>query len=124
MNWSQILGGFLVLVFVIAILWVILPGVTKYANDETQRELLKEVSEEHKMMCGIPEEINVIFDKMDSISTDNFDNRARGIYQTITWGNDVESCDVLYLYNQLDNEQKKKLNWMELSCTVSHCLVE
>ena len=37
------------------------------------------------------------------------------------WGKDVESCDIIYFYNQLDSEQKKELNWLELSCNVRNC---
>ena len=121
-NWNLIISTVLVLIFVLVILSISSPGVIKFANDEANRNLLKDVSEAHRMMCGIPSELNVIFDMMGSISSDSFDNQAKGIYQSILWGNDVESCDILYLYKQLDSEQRKKLNWMELSCTVSHCI--
>jgi len=123
-NWNLIISILLVLIFVLVILSISLPGVIKFVNDEANRDSLKNVSEEQRMMCGIPSELDLIFDMMGSISSDSFDNEAKGIYQSILWGNDVESCDVLYLYQQLDIEQKKKLNWMELSCTVSHCITE
>jgi len=123
-NWNLIISIFFVLIFVLVILSISLPGVIKFVNDEANRDSLKNVSEAQRMMCGIPSELDLIFDMMGSISSDSFDNKAKGIYQSILWGNDVESCDVLYLYQQLDIEQKKKLNWMELSCTVSHCIAE
>ncbi len=121
-NWGLIVGVILALIFVIVILSIALPPLVKFANDEAQRKLLKDVDQAHILMCGIPDELDVIFDSIDRISSDKFDNKAKRIYQQIQWGKDVESCDVIYFYNQLDAEQKKKLNWLELSCNVRHCL--
>ncbi len=120
-NWGLVIGLILALIFVIAILSIALPPLIKYANDEAQRKLLDELDDAHKLMCGIPDELDVIFDTIDGISSDKFDNKAKRIYQQIQWGKDIESCDVIYLYKQLDSEQKKKLNWPELSCNVRHC---
>jgi hypothetical protein len=121
-NWGLVIGSILTLIFVIAILSIALPPLVKYANDEAQRKLLDDVDDAHKLMCGIPDELDVIFDTIDKISSEKFDNKAKRIYQQIQWGDDIESCDIIYFYNQLDEGQKKKLNWFELSCNVRHCL--
>ena len=121
-NWGLAVGLILAIIFVIVILSIALPPLLKHVNDEAQRKSLGEIDDFHKLMCGIPDKLGVIFDNVDVISSEKFDNKAKGIYQQIQWGKEVESCDVVYFYKQLDTEQKKKLNWLELSCTVSHCL--
>ena len=121
-NWGLIFGIVLVLIFVVAILSIALPPLIKYTNDEVQQKLLENVDDSHKLMCGIPDELGVIFDTVDIISSDKFDNKAKGIYQQMQWGKDIESCDIIYFHKQLDLEQKKKINWLELSCNVRHCL--
>ena len=123
-NQGFMVGLIAVVVFVIVILSIALPPLLKYTNDETQRKLLDEIDDAHKFMCGIPDELNMVFETIDSISSDKFNNKAKGIYQQIQWGKNIESCDIIYLYKQLDDEQKKKLNWQELSCNVSQCLVD
>jgi hypothetical protein len=120
-NWNVIVIVTLIAAFIGVILWISLPGLIEFANTQENRDLLNHISETEKMMCGIPNEMNVIFDKINSISSDNFDNKAKGIYQSILWGNDIDSCDISYLYEQLDNQQKEKLNWNEFSCTNNHC---
>ena len=121
-NWGLVVGLILAIIFVIVILSIALPPLLKYANDEAQRKSLGEINDSHKLMCGIPDELGVIFDKIDVISSDKFNNKAKGTYQQMQWGKDIESCDIVYFYKQLDAEQKKKLNWLELSCNVSQCL--
>ena len=116
------MGLIFALIFVIVIMSITLPPLLKYANDEAQRKLFDEIDDADKLMCGMPDELGIIFDKIDVISSEKFDNKAKGIYQQIQWGKEIESCDVVYFYKQLDTEQKKKLNWLELSCTASHCL--
>lgn len=108
--------------FVLVGLTIALPPLLKYADHQAQKEAYSNIPEGHMMMCNIPLELEKIFDKMDTISSDNFDNRAKGIYQSILWGKNIESCDVLYLYNELEDNQKQKLDWLELSCTINHCL--
>jgi hypothetical protein len=122
MNLWGVLAIIFVILFVGVILWIALPPLISFANDSKQRELVESLDESHRLMCGIPDELDVIFDTIDIISSDKFDNRAKGIYQQMQWGKDIESCDIIYLYNQLELEQKKKLNWLELSCNVRHCL--
>ena len=122
MNLWVVLAIIFVILFVGVISWIALPPLINFANDSKQRELVESLDESQRLMCGIPDELDVIFDTIDTISSDKFDNRAKGIYQQIQWGKDIESCDIIYLYNQLDVEQKKKLNWPELSCNVRHCL--
>ena len=122
MNLWGVLAIIFVILFVGIILWIALPPLISFANDSKQRELVESLDESHRLMCGIPDELDVIFDTIDIISSDKFDNRAKGIYQQMQWGKDIESCDIIYLYNQLELEQKKKLNWLELSCNVRHCL--
>ena len=109
------------MMFVIVGLFITLPGLLKYADDQEQQKIYENLPDGHRMMCNIPSELEIIFSKMDTISSDNFDNQAKGIYQSILWGKDIESCDVLYLYNQLDIHQKQKLDWLEISCNVNHC---
>ena len=121
-NRELVVGLILALIFVIVIISITLPPLLKYANNEAQRKLLDEIDDADKLMCGIPDELGVIFDKIDVISSEKFDNKAKGIYQQMQWGKDIESCDVVYFYKQLDIEQKKKLNWIELSCNFSQCL--
>jgi hypothetical protein len=122
MNLWGVLAIIFVILFVGVILWIALPPLISFANDSKQRELVESLDESHRLMCGIPDELDVIFDTIDIISSDKFDNRAKGIYQQMQWGKDIESCDIIYLYNQLELEQKKKLNWLELYCNVRHCL--
>ncbi|QLH02871.1 hypothetical protein C5F47_04565 [Nitrosopumilus cobalaminigenes] len=112
----------LILLFVIVGISIALPPLLKYADDEARQAAYNNVPEKYRMMCNTPSELEIIFDRMDTISSDNLDTQAKGIYQSILWGNDIESCDVLYLYNQLDDNQKEKLLWLEISCTVSHCI--
>ncbi len=121
-NLGLVIGVILTLIFVIVILSIALPPLLNYVNDEQQRKLFEEMNKGYVLMCGIPDELGVIFDTIDIISSDNFDNKAKSIYQQMQWGKDVESCDIIYFYNQLDAEQKKKLNWLELSCNVRNCL--
>ena len=121
-NRGLVVGFILALIFVIVIMFITLPPLLKYVNDETQRKLLDEIDDADKLMCGMPDELGVIFDKIDVISSDKFDNKAKAIYQQMQWGKDIESCDVVYFYKQLDTQQKKKLNWIELSCNISQCL--
>ena len=121
MNWGLVIGVILALIFVLVILSIALPPYLNYLNDERQRELFEEMNKGNILMCGTPEELGKIFDMIDIISSDGFDNKAKSIYQQIQWGKDVESCDIIYFYNQLDAEQKKKLNWLELSCNVRDC---
>ncbi|MBT5200287.1 MAG: hypothetical protein HOK63_02420 [Thaumarchaeota archaeon] len=120
-NWNVIVIVTLIAAFIGVILWISLPGLIEFADTQEDRDLLNDISETEKMMCGIPNEMNVIFDKINSISSDNFDNKAKGIYQSILWGNNIDSCDISYLYEQLDNQQKEKLNWNKFSCTNNHC---
>jgi hypothetical protein len=108
--------------FVFVGLFIALPGLLKYADDQAKQKAYENLPDGHRLMCNIPSELEMIFDRMNDISSDNFDNKAKGIYQSILWGNDIESCDVLYMYNQLDDVQKQKLDWLELSCTVNHCM--
>ena len=121
MNWGLVIGVILALIFVVVILSIALPPYLNYLNDEDQRELFEEMNKGNILMCGTPEELGKIFDTIDIISSDRFDNKAKSIYQQIQWGKYVESCDIIYFYNQLDDEQKKKLNWLELSCNVHDC---
>ena len=121
-NWGVIFGLVSVSVLVIVILSISLPGLIKYANDETQNDLLEKVGDSQKFMCGMPDELGVIFNSVDVISSEQFDNRAKGIYQQMQWGIEIESCDVVYFYEQLDFEQKKKLNWLEFYCNIPQCL--
>ena len=122
-NWGVVVLGLIsVLALVIVILSISLPGFIKYTNDETQRNLLENIDSSQKFMCGIPVQLGTIFDSIGVISSEKFDNRAKGIYQQMQWGNDIESCDVAYFYEQLDLQQKKKLGWLEFSCNVSQCL--
>jgi hypothetical protein len=123
-NWNIIISISLIVAFVGVILWISLPGLLQFAEDEANRELQSKVSQQEKMMCNSPEKMNAVFDNIDLISSENFDNKARGIYQTILWGNDIESCDISYLYNQLDDSQKEKLNWNKLECTINHCITK
>ena len=121
-NQGVVLGSIAISIFVIVLLSITLPPLLKHANDEAQRELFAEINDEDKMMCGMSNELNIIFDTIDSISSDKFDNKAKGIYQQIQWGKNIESCDIIYLHKQLDVEQKKILNWEKLSCNISQCL--
>jgi hypothetical protein len=109
------------LILIIVILSISLPGLMKFANDETQRNLLDQIDDHQKLMCGMPDELGALFDSVNVISPETFDHRAKGIYQQMQWGKDIASCDVIYFYGQLDAEQKKKLNWLELSCSVPYC---
>ena len=120
-NWGVAFGLVSTLILVIVILSISLPGLIKYTNDETQKSLHDQIDGAQKLMCGTPNEFGTIFDSVGLISSEKFDNRAKGIYQQMQWGADIESCDVVYFYNQLDMEQKKKLNWLELSCSVTYC---
>lgn len=123
-NWNVIITAVSISAFVGVILWISIPGYLQFADDEANRELLNKVSEQEKMMCNNPEKMKIIFEGMNSISSDNFDNKAKGIYQTILWGNDIESCNIAYLYNQLGDIQKEKLNWEKLECTTNHCITK
>jgi len=123
-NWGLVVGLILALIFVIVILSIALPPLFKYANDEAQRKLLGEIDDAQKLMCGMPDKLRVIFDSIDVISSDKFDNKAKGTYQQMQWGKDIKSCDIVYFYKQLDIEQKKKLNWLELSCNIHQCLTD
>ena len=120
-NWGAVFGLVSVSILAIVILSISLPGLVKYANDETQKNLLDQIDSTQKLMCGMPDELDTIFDSVGLISSEKFDNKAKGIYQQMQWGKEIESCDVVYFYNQLDTEQKKRLNWIELSCNVTHC---
>ena len=108
----------------IVILFISLPGLIKFANDETQKNLFGDIDDSQKLMCGMPDKLRIIFDSIDMISSESFDNEAKGIYQQIQWGVDIESCDVVYFYEQLNFEQKEKLNWLEFSCNVPQCMTE
>ena len=121
-NWGVVLGLISVLALAIVILSISLPGLIKYTNDQTQKNLLEKIDNSQKFMCGMPDQLGTIFDSVSMISSEKFDNRAKGIYQQMQWGNDIESCDVAYFYDQLDFQQKKKLNWLEFSCNVPQCL--
>ena len=121
-NWGVIFGLISALVLVIVILSISLPGVIKYVNDETQKNLLEKIDDAQKFMCGMPDELSAIIDSVGVISSEKFDNRAKGIYQQMQWGKDIESCDIVYFYGQLDYEQKKKLHWLNFSCNVPQCL--
>ena len=120
-NWGVVFGLVSVSVLVIVIISIALPGLEKHANDETQKNLLDQIDSTQKLMCGMPDELGMIFDSVGLISSEKFDNKAKGIYQQMQWGKDIESCDVVYLYDQLDTEQKKRLNWLELSCDAAYC---
>ena len=120
-NWGLVIGLVLAVIFVIVILLIALPPLIQFQNDEAQRKIIDNLDDSHRLMCGTPDQLGIIFDRLDSISSDKFDNKAKGIYQKIQWGKNIESCDIIYLYNQLDVEQKKQLNWLELSCNVNHC---
>ncbi len=121
-NWDIVFGLVSASVLVIVILSISLPGLIKYANDETQKNLFEKIDDSQKFMCGMPDELGAIFDSVGVVSPEKLDNRAKGIYQQMQWGIDIESCDVVYFYKQLDIEQKKKLNWLEFSCNVPQCL--
>ena len=120
-NWGVVFGLVSALILIIVILSISLPGFVKYANDETQKNLLDQMDSTQKLMCGMSDDLGTIFDSVGLISSEKFDNKAKGIYQQMQWGKEIESCDVVYFYNQLDTEQKKRLNWLELSCNVTHC---
>ena len=120
-NWGIMIGLASVLILVLVILSISLPGLIKYSNSETQKNLRDQVNGTQKLMCGMPDELHTIFNSLDLISSEKFDNRAKGIYQQIQWGKDIQSCDVVYFYDQLSAEQKKRLNWLDLSCNSSYC---
>jgi hypothetical protein len=121
-NWGVVLGLISILVLIIVILSISLPGLIKYSDDETQKNLLEEIDDSQRFMCGMPDQLGGIFDSVGMISSEKFDNRAKGIYQQMQWGNDIESCDVVYFYGQLDFKQKERLNWLEFSCNIPQCL--
>lgn len=121
-NWGIALGLISALILVIVILSISLPGLIKHADDETQKNLLGEIDDSQKLMCGMPEKLVPIFDSVGVISPERFDNKAKAIYQQMQWGIEIESCDVVYFYDQLDIEQKKKLDWIDFSCNVPQCL--
>jgi len=108
----------LIVLVVVYALSIALPQYIKF----TQSVIVDDIDKAHETMCGIPDKLSIIFDTIDTISHDNLDDRAKGIYQQMIWKNDVKSCDIIYFYKQLDSEQKKKLNWLELSCNVRQCL--
>ncbi|QMU53497.1 MAG: hypothetical protein GKS07_00380 [Nitrosopumilus sp.] len=120
-NWGAVFGLVSISVLVVVFLSISLPGLTKHANDEAQKNLLDQIDGSQKLMCGMPDELGTIFGSVGLISSEGFDNKAKGIYQQMQWGKKIESCDVVYFYNQLDAEQKKTLDWLELSCNVSYC---
>ena len=120
-NWGIVTGLVSVLILVLVILSISLPGLIKYSNNETQKDLRDKLNGTQKLMCGIPDELDAVFKSIDLISSEKLDNRAKGIYQQIQWGKDIQSCDVVYFYDQLNAEQKKRLNWPDLSCNVSYC---
>ena len=120
-NRGIVIGLISVLILALVILSISLPGLIKYSSNETQKNLRDQVDDAEKLMCGVPDELHIIFNSLDLISPEKFDNRAKGIYQQIQWGTDIRSCDVVYLYDQLNSEQKKRLNWFDLSCNASYC---
>jgi hypothetical protein len=114
----------IILFIVVVVLYYTLPPLINFAISDDARRIVKNIDEAHETMCGIPDKLGVIFDTIDSISPDDLDERSKGIYNQMLWKNDIESCDVIYFYNQLDSEQRKKLNWFELSCNVRQCVDE
>ena len=120
-NWGVIVGLISVLILVIVILSISLPGLIKHSDNETQKNLRDQVDGNQKLMCGMTDELRAVFNSIDLISSEKFDNRAKGIYQQIQWGKDIQRCDVVYFYDQLNAEQKKRLNWLDLSCNTSYC---
>jgi len=121
-NFGLLIGFVLILIFIIVILLIALPPLVKFAFQEEQQKSFEDLNRGHMLMCGTSDEFSVIFDAIDVISSDNFDNKAKGIYQQMQWGKDIKSCDIVYFYNQLNTEQKERLNWLELSCDVRKCL--
>ncbi len=120
-NWGIALGLMSVLALILVILSISLPGLIKYSDDEMQNQIFDEIDDDKKIMCGMHDDLDAIFDSIDLISSESLDNKSKGIYQQIQWGKDIESCDVVYLYDNLSFEQKKKLDWLDFSCNVPQC---
>ena len=117
-----IVAIFVILFFVALVLYYVLPPLINFAMSEDARRIAKSVDEGHEIMCGFPDKLSVIFDTIDSISPDDLDDRSKGIYNQMLWKDyNIGNCDVIYFYNQLDSDQRKKLNWFELSCNARQC---
>ncbi len=120
-NWGIVFGLIAVSALILVIASISIPGLMKYADEQSQKSVLESIAEDKKLMCGMPDELGAIFSSVGIISSENFDHRAKGIYQQMQWGMEIESCDVVYFHGQLDAEQKDKLNWTDFSCDVPQC---
>lgn len=73
-------------------------------------------------LCGIEDKLASIIDTLESINPDAYDDRTKRIYNSLLSGNTVSDCDMWYFYNQLDDNNRKKLKWNEFACNANDCL--
>ena len=71
-NWGLVIGLVLAVIFVIVILLIALPPLIQFQKDEAQRKLIDNLDDSHRLMCGTPDQLGIIFDRLDSISSDKF----------------------------------------------------
>lgn len=100
---------------VIIILWYV---ATWYFDN---REI---VQEDISKLCGLRDEFNKIFDQIESISTENFDDNGLRIYWDLINGKEISECDAWYFYQQLDENNRKKINLKDLVCNLNDCLAK
>lgn len=73
-------------------------------------------------LCGIDDKIVTTIKDLELTNSEYFDERTKQIYWDLLSGNEISNCDLWYFYQQLDDDNKKKLRWNEFVCNINDCI--
>jgi len=82
-------------------------------------QIVDDVQHTIKEICGIDQKL---FDTLDDTVFGTLDKKGRIIWNQFHQGNEVSKCDAVYFYNQLDSDNRKRIDLKELTCNVNDCL--
>ncbi|BDQ31156.1 hypothetical protein NZNM25_01600 [Nitrosopumilus zosterae] len=108
----------MLVVFFVFVVPLLLESVSNMNNQEMVENLEDKLIE----YCGLSNKVSKIYEVLESLNLDTLDERTKQIYWDLGNGNEVSKCDMLYFYQQLNEDNKKKLNWFEFACNVNDCL--
>mgnify|MGYP000005112888 CR=1 FL=1 len=103
-----IIGGIILLVVFVPFLWN-----NPFVVDDIQHTI--------KEICGIDQKV---LDALDDTVFETLDQKGRIVWNQFHQGKEVSKCDAVYFYNQLDDDNRKKINLKELTCNINECLTK
>lgn len=111
-------NGFRITIIIIVVIVVFVTVIPVFYEEK------ESIQEGISVVCGLDNEFIKIFEQLESISPEKFDDRTKQIYKTLLGGNQISECDAWYFYQQLDENNRKKLNLKDLVCNINDCIAK